>query len=117
MPEVTGKESGNYAPAAENLDLPILSPSFNSNVCLGFLHFFFFETILTFHVTAKNCKEQTAAAQSRETKKRRQKRGKSSTAEAGWFFFFFKGREKKILYFITEHYDDVATHNENLVFY
>lgn len=74
MPEVTGKESGNYAPAAENLDLPILSPSFNSNVWFG-VFAFFFKTILTFHITAKNCKERTAAAQSRETKKRRQKRG------------------------------------------
>lgn len=32
VPEVTGNEPDNYTPAAENLDLPILSPTFNSRV-------------------------------------------------------------------------------------
>ena len=75
MPEVTGNESDNYTPAAENLDLPILSPSFNSDVWFWVfvVFFFFFFTILTFHITARNCREQTAAAQSGKTKERRRK--------------------------------------------
>lgn len=41
MPEVTGNESDNYTPAAENLDLPILS-SLSIPMCgLGFWFLFF----------------------------------------------------------------------------
>lgn len=84
-----------------------------------FVLFCFFEKILTFHITARNCKERTAGAQSHETKERRQKRRKNSKAETGFFLFFLFLREgeKDFVFHNREHYDNVATHNENLVFY
>lgn len=69
QPEITGNESDNYIPAAENPVLPILFPTLNSGVC--FFVCVFFETVLTFHLTAGHYKQQTTAAKSRETKERR----------------------------------------------
>lgn len=91
VPEVTGNESDNYPPAAENLDLPILPP-LSIPVCGFLFSLFSFETILTFHFTAGNCREQTTAAQTSETKEKRKK--EKVKAPLLRDFFFKGGRER-----------------------
>lgn len=86
-PEVTGNESDNYTPAAENPDLPILFPTFNSGVWFCFV---LLETILTFHLAAGNFREQTTAAQRSETKEKR-KKGEGKEPLLRFLFFFFCG--------------------------
>lgn len=115
-PEVTGNESDNYTPAAENPDLPILFPTFNSGVWFCFV---LLETILTFHLAAGNFREQTTAAQRSETKEKR-KKGEGKEPLLRFLFFFFVGGgegERDFVFHNREHYNDAAPHNENLVFY
>lgn len=91
-PYVTGNESDNYIPAAENTDLPILFPTFNSSV--WFSSFLFLDNInLSLNCWtlqgANNCMKQ-------------RKGGKNGQGNALVLRIFFKGGRQRFLYFITE---------------
>ena len=91
--------------------MPILFSTFNSSV--WFLRDFF-ETILTFHLTTGQYKEQTTAAKSHKTKETREKEQGNSLLLRD---FFKREGHKDFIFHSREHFSDIATHNENLVFY